>query len=348
MKEVCKSNLSIIAHDAPLGMALICSSNGVYLEANKAYCEILGQSKNGLVGRTWMEFTYPADIPRDEALVRELFTTGVPQVHSVKRYSGIAGKIIYANAILMPFSINSINPIFLVLLQDLAHLLTNSPEQRIRFDERRRRREEVMNALVMVSRFRDRETGEHLRRTRSYMRLMLESLGPRQPFSRQGIELVANASMLHDIGKIGIPDSVLLKPGRLTVNEMAVMKTHTKLGARALNETMRTMHGDTSLLFAREIAEFHHERWDGFGYPYGFAEERIPLTSRIMSIIDVYDALRSVRPYKGALNHQESIRIIRAESGTHFDPSLVKVFLERQEDIAEIAEREKDSTSPFH
>jgi putative two-component system response regulator len=213
---------------------------------------------------------------------------------------------------------------------------------KIRIEDLRLSREELLNALVIITRFRDRETGEHLRRTRAYMKLMLESLGKNQPFSRLGIEVVSKAAMLHDIGKIGIPDSILLKRGTLTPEEMTIMKTHTTLGGEALSETMNHMRSDVSILYAREIAECHHERFDGTGYPNGLSGEQIPLTARIMAIIDVYDALRSERPYKAPLSHQEALRVLRLKIGTHFDPNIANVFFAQENVFETISIIEQD------
>ena len=147
--------------------------------------------------------------------------------------------------------------------------------------------------------------------------------------------------MLHDIGKVGIPDSILMKPGALTRDEFHTMETHTSLGARALTDSMRKMQNDTLLMFAPEIAEFHHERWDGIGYPRRLKADQIPLIARIMSVADVYDALRSIRPYKKPFTHEESIKIIRKDSGTRFDPLLVKEFVGLENEFNKISEMEE-------
>jgi putative two-component system response regulator len=215
---------------------------------------------------------------------------------------------------------------------------------KIRSEELRESREDVLNALVVVSRFRNRETGDHLWRTRSYMRVILESLQGSQPFSRQGIETIAAASVLHDIGKIGIPDSILLKRGKLERDEMKIMETHTTLGANAILETMRYLKGNGSLMYAREIAEYHHERWDGEGYPHGLRGTAIPFTARIMAVVDAYDALRSVRPYKEAYSHEVAMQTIESESGSHFDPEVVDALFERESLINEISKM-KDCSS---
>lgn len=138
---------------------------------------------------------------------------------------------------------------------------------------------------------------------------------------------------MHDIGKISIPDAVLLKPGKLTEEEFEEIKQHVKFGADNLSEMIRLFPNNDIILMAAKIARYHHEKWDGTGYLSGLKENEIPLPARIMAIIDVYDALRSKRPYKDALSHFETMKIIRAGSGNHFDPKIVNAFEKINEQI---------------
>ncbi len=135
---------------------------------------------------------------------------------------------------------------------------------------------------------------------------------------------------MHDIGKVGIPDSILLKPGRLSAEEFEIMKTHTTIGAETLLEVKRKYPDNKFVEIGIKIAHYHHEKWDGTGYPEGLSGEDIPLSARIMAFADVYDALRSSRVYKEAYSHEESIEIIKQSGGTHFDPEILKVFLENE------------------
>jgi response regulator RpfG family c-di-GMP phosphodiesterase len=291
-----------------------------------------------------MRFTHLDDVARDHYAIYRMYETKTPQIHIQKRYVRPNGAIVHAHVTITPFNNGGIEPSHMVMIQDITEQTHMRDTLKIRSEELRESREDVLNALVVVSRFRDRETGDHLWRTRSYMRVILESLRGSQPFSRQGIETIAAASVLHDIGKIGIPDSILLKRGKLERDEMKIMETHTTLGANAILETMRYLKGNGSLMYAREIAEYHHERWDGEGYPHGLRGTAIPFTARIMAVVDAYDALRSVRPYKEAYSHEVAMQTIESESGSHFDPEVVDALFERESLINEISKM-KDCSS---
>ena len=152
------------------------------------------------------------------------------------------------------------------------------------------------------------------------------------------------SSALHDIGKVGVEDSILLKPARLTHEEHFRIQAHTQLGGECIRQIERRLGGSNFLEMAREIALHHHERWDGTGYPVGLVREEIPLAARIVAIADVYDALRSKRVYKEAKPHDECVRIIREDAGSHFDPGIVEVFLAIQHQFREISERYTDTT----
>jgi len=185
-------------------------------------------------------------------------------------------------------------------------------------------------ALSKLAESRDDDTGQHLERVRTFCRLLATRL--REHRARGGciddafIENISRASPLHDIGKVAIPDSILLKPGRLTADEFEFMKTHTLHGARTLEAVHAQYPGNTFVQMGIEIARSHHEKWNGKGYPDGLQGEQIPVSARIMALADVYDALRSERCYKSAFPHRESCAIIVDDSGEHFDPELVAAF----------------------
>ena len=161
--------------------------------------------------------------------------------------------------------------------------------------------------------------------------------------------MLFKSAPLHDIGKIGIPDAILLKPGRLTPDEFEVMKTHTTLGRDAIVSAERLLDSPSNFLrLAREIAHYHQEKWDGSGYPEGLSGEAIPLSARLMAIADVYDALISRRVYKPPMPHADAVTIIRDGRGRHFDPDMVDAFLRIQEDFRAIADRYADSEADVH
>jgi len=186
-------------------------------------------------------------------------------------------------------------------------------------------------ALIKLAESRDDDTGTHIERTAAFCRLLAEKARDTGKYSDQiddkFIETIYKASTLHDIGKVGMPDNILLKPGELTEEEFAIMKTHVKIGYETLAKVYHQYKGNEFLKMGMDIALYHHEKWDGSGYIAGISGEEIPLSARIMAISDVYDALRSRRVYKEAYSHEESVEIIRASRGKHFDPELVDVFV---------------------
>ncbi len=198
-----------------------------------------------------------------------------------------------------------------------------------------RTRIEIIRRLGQAAEYRDNETGLHIQRMSRYSALLGQALG----LSLSDQELLLSAAPMHDVGKIGIPDSILLKPGKLTEAEFTIMKRHTLLGGQLLDR-------EPSLLLhtAHIIAMTHHERWDGHGYPYGVAREDIPLMGRICSLADVFDALTSKRPYKEPWSVEESVNEIRRCSGTAFDPRLVPVFVEVLPEIIAIKETFPDTS----
>lgn len=177
---------------------------------------------------------------------------------------------------------------------------------------------ETLYCLASAMEFKDFETSEHIQRMSQCAALLARRIG----HSDEDVERILHASPLHDVGKIGIPDNILLKPGKLTPEEWGVMKTHTTIGAKIL------AHADTPYIrTGRLIALSHHEKWDGSGYPQGLRGEDIPIEGRICALADVFDALLSERPYKKPFSPQQTFEMIKADSGTHFDPALVEVFL---------------------
>jgi putative two-component system response regulator len=209
-------------------------------------------------------------------------------------------------------------------------------------------REVTIGAMATLAEWRDPETGGHIKRTQNYVRLLAECLTKNPKYAAQldpnTVELLYLSAPLHDVGKVSIPDSILLKPDRLTDDEFAHMKRHTIHGHNALAAAEGKLGGNSFLRLAREIAYGHHERWDGKGYPQGQKEEEIPLAARLMALADVYDALTSRRVYKPALPHDEVSTMIVEERGKQFDPAVVDAFLERQDEFLKIAKVYQDKT----
>lgn len=195
-------------------------------------------------------------------------------------------------------------------------------------------------AMAKLAESRDEDTGGHLKRVQEYCRLLAEALKESPSYSAQItpelIDCIQHAAPLHDIGKVAIPDSILLKPGRLTPEEFEIMKTHSSIGAENMQVVYNNYPENAFVGMGIEIALYHHERWDGTGYPDGLVGMNIPLSARIMAIADVYDALRSDRCYRKGFSHEETMKIMREGDGSHFDPEIMKYFFELEDVFQQI------------
>lgn len=192
---------------------------------------------------------------------------------------------------------------------------------------------QIVQCLGKAAEYRDNETGMHILRISHFARTIAKAIG----FSDEQADELLHAAPMHDVGKIGIPDAILLKPGKLTAEEWEVMRQHPAIGARIIGE-----HKSSLLQLAATIALCHHEKWDGSGYPNGLAGEEILLEARIVALVDVFDALTSERPYKKAWPIEEALEFIRQQSGSHFDPMLVDVFMDCLPEILHIRDRWAD------
>jgi putative two-component system response regulator len=199
----------------------------------------------------------------------------------------------------------------------------------------------TIQSMASLAETRDNETGGHIRRTQNYVRALAQKLQSQPEFrdilDDAVIRLMEKSAPLHDIGKVGVPDSVLLKPGKLTDEEFEEMKKHTAYGRDAILTAEEQLGSNSFLRYAREIAYTHHEKWQGGGYPDGIAGDGIPVSGRIMAIADVYDALISKRVYKPPFPHSKAVSIIEADAGTHFDPDMASAFSEIDEEFRSIA-----------
>lgn len=235
-------------------------------------------------------------------------------------------------------------------------LLTNQMIEKLRrsYADLVRTQDATISALVSLSAKRDNETGLHIKRTRIYVTEIAKALRARGAYADAltdvFIDRLDRSAPLHDVGKVGVPDRILCKPGRLDADEFAVMKTHAEIGAAALAEADRALGGSSFLEMARDIALTHHEKWDGSGYPRGLEGEEIPLAGRLMALADVYDALRSRRVYKPAMTHAAALEIIREGRGRHFDPAIVDAFLSIEGEIerisVELADQAEEQAPP--
>jgi hypothetical protein len=242
------------------------------------------------------------------------------------------------------FTAQFICTLFIELEQKRVTDQKNSQLSAIRADHREFQLLTTLNALALA---RDNETGNHILRTQHYVKIIAEHLMNLKEFSNlltpRKIEFLFNAAPLHDLGKVGIPDEILLKPGPLSDEEWLVMKTHTIIGENVLNSVESILHEEDDVIaVAKNIAIGHHEKWDGSGYPYGLSGIEIPIEARIMAIADMYDALLSKRVYKAQWTHEQAVEEITSRSGTHFDPVIVDAFLAEIDCFKAIAEKYKD------
>jgi len=236
-------------------------------------------------------------------------------------------------------------------LKDQAHYLEQ--EVRRRTHEVQVVQDVTIMAMASLAETRDNETGNHIRRTQNYVLALANRLLEHPRFTRyfaaSSAEMLYKSAPLHDIGKVGIPDHILLKRAKLTPEEFETMKTHTTLGRDAIAAAEKLIGiEDTFLRLAREIAYSHQEKWDGSGYPEALAGDAIPVSARLMALADVYDALISARVYKPAWTHEQAVELIREGRGRHFDPDVVDAFLEIHEEFRAIARKFTDAANAAH
>lgn len=229
-----------------------------------------------------------------------------------------------------------------------AELAKKNFELVARNEELSKTQEATILALSALAETRDSDTGKHIFRTQKFVQELAVELSTHPSFMHELTEELilelCKSAPLHDIGKVAIPDHILLKPGKLEQDEFEIMKTHAEHGSRAIEMAENAMGSDNSFLStARDIAHFHHEKWDGSGYPHGLSGKKIPLSARIMAIADVYDALTCKRVYKEGMPHEKAAEIMRAGRGSHFDPDILDTFLDIQHRFADIAKEFADS-----
>lgn len=222
-------------------------------------------------------------------------------------------------------------------------LVEEQTDQLRHANEKLKLREDVtLNLLAEATDLRDHDTGGHINRTTEMVRIIVDEL-TREPvdgylLSQEEASDIIKSAKLHDLGKIAVPDSILLKPGKLDSDEFSVIKSHPFHGSGLLEKYILRLGEDSFLDTAKNIALYHHEKWDGSGYPYGLKGDEIPLCARITAIADVYDALISARPYKDPFPPEKAAKIINEESGTHFDPHLVEIFEKLRQKIIELSQ----------
>lgn len=325
-----RSDYKRLFDDHAANKLLIDPVSGNIMDANKSAVKFYGYTKDALLHKKIQEINIlsPDEVKAEMQKAKENKQTYFEFKHRLANGS-IRDVDVYSNKVLFNGK------------EFLHSIIIDSTQRKKKDKELLLVQDATISCMAILSEFRDTETGAHIERTKSFVRILIENLNENN-LSEYDKELIIKSSPLHDIGKIAIPDNILLKPGNLTDAEFNEMKNHTIYGANALRKTEYILGENTFLKFAREIAEFHHEKWDGSGYPHGLIGKKIPLCARIMALADVYDALISERPYKPAFSHEKAFNIIREGKNIHFDPIIVEIFLDTHLDFNSIVESNKD------
>lgn len=330
-------------------MAITRLSDSVLIDVNDAYCKKIGYTRDELIGKTALElgiFVHPEE---RQAFIEQLKT--VPSIHNKETmvrskdgqiYNGLFNLDLFylGNEQCLMTSMNDITE-HIQKEKEISEnntILTQLVDEKVK--EVTDAQLATISALSNITESRDNDTGSHVERLKEGCKLVAEKLSTDDDFKDQiteeFIKKLQYASVIHDIGKVGIKDSILLKPGKLTPEEFDHIKTHPVIGAKVLRQVYESYPGNKYIEVGIEIAESHHERWDGKGYPNQLSGNQIPLSAQILAVCDVYDALRSKRPYKEPLDHDSSLRQIMAEKGTHFNPRIVEAFMACESDIKDL------------
>ncbi len=309
---------------------VLIDTQGTILMANPNFYKLVKEKKAQEKRPSLIEFVHPEDInPAFNLLLDKLFRQIEVRDFQFRIINRI-GEIFFVecSARTIQKAGNEIG--YQLVIRDISFRKKLESDLIRSFDSLKNTRTATIMGLAKLTEYRDNDTGSHLERIQLYSKILTKELRNRSEFSNlldnDYVENIYLSSILHDIGKVGIPDSVLLKPNRLTPHEFAIIKKHCKYGGDALRAVESKMNGESFLAMGRQIAYYHHEKWDGTGYPYGKSKNDIPLPARIVAIADVYDALTTKRIYKEAYSHQTAIQIIESEREAHFDPQIVDAF----------------------
>ena len=308
---------------------------------NDSLSRILGYSREELMGMNNREYTTPESAGKIYNEFNKVYKTG--KTSGVVEYEAINknGSVRYNEVIISLMRDKDGTPTgFRGMSRDVTERLKAEIERRELENKLHNARAATILGLAKLSEYRDKGTGEHLERIREYAKIIATEMAGlpvyKDYITEKYIDDIYQSSILHDIGKVGIQDSVLMKPGKLNPEEFNIIKRHTVLGGDALAEIESQIEGRSFLILGKEIAYYHHEKWDGTGYPDGLKGEDIPLSARMVAIADVYDALTTKRFYKEAFTHEKSRKIIVDLKGSHFDPDVVDAFLANEKIFSRI------------
>jgi PAS domain S-box-containing protein len=302
---------------APVGMAHL-GVDARFLTVNQRLCDLLGHDRASLLAGGFPDVTHPDDLAVDRDLMRRLRDGEIPSFQIEKRCMHRGGHQLWTMVTVSLVRDDTGRPGYCIaVVEDISGRKRVAEALRASEAELREAQAEILERLAQAAELRDDETGLHTRRVGVLAARIATSLG----LPSAEVELLRQAAPLHDVGKIGVPDQILMKEGALTPAERACIELHAALGARILS-------GSTSPLIrlAESIAHCHHERWDGTGYPRRLSREEIPLPARICAVADVFDALSHARPYRAAWPMERILTYMRHAAGTHFDPEVVDAF----------------------
>jgi len=308
---------------------------------NDSVIRILGYSREDLMGMNNRKYSTPESAKKMYQVFNRVYITG--KTANISEYEVIKkdGSIKYLEFSVSIKGDQEKEPTgFRGVARDVTEQLKAEIERRELENRLHDARAATIMGLAKLSEYRDKGTGAHLERIREYAKIIaIEMAGLpayKDYITEKYIDDIYQSSILHDIGKVGIQDSVLLKPGKLNHEEFNIIKRHTVLGGDALAEIESQIGGRSFLILGKEIAYYHHEKWDGTGYPVGLKGEDIPLSARMVAVADVYDALTTKRFYKEAFTHEESRKIIVDLKGSHFDPDVVDAFMANEKNFSRI------------
>lgn len=316
---------------------------GVLTFVNPATCAVTGYTQDELLGLDIKKLSVPEEREDLESYYQAVALTGLPGSPLTSTLLGKNGITICLEIMVSLIRNKSGDVIgFRNLGRDITVRKRLENDLLESYKKVQEARVATILGLAKLAEYRDEATGAHLERIREYARIITQELSTKREYqgyiTPEYIEDIFNSAILHDIGKVGVPDAILLKPGKLTKDEFEVIKTHATLGGDALRDVEAKIEGQSFLTLGKEIAYYHHEKWDGTGYPKGMRGEAIPLSARIVALADVYDALTSKRTYKDAFPHQQAMEIIVKDRGTHFAPDVVDAFVTHAEDFRRIRE----------
>jgi len=319
---------------------------GSFTFFNNSLSSMFGYSKEELIGMNNRDYTTPETGKKLYHAAQRVYISG--KTASISEYEIIkkdGNKKYFEVSVSLKRDPDGLPTGFRGIARDVTEYLRAEREKRKLEDKLLNARAATILGLAKLAEYRDKGTGAHLERIREYAKIIaIEMAGLpayKDYITEKYIDDIYQSSILHDIGKVGIQDSVLLKPGKLNPEEFNIIKRHTVLGGDMLADIESQIGGRSFLILGKKIAYYHHEKWDGTGYPDGLKGNEIPLSARIVALADVYDALTTQRFYKEAFTHEKSREIIINLKGTHFDPDVVDAFLANEEDFKRICSEKR-------